>query len=295
MNTSTRLAAFTAGLAVVFGAAVGVGHAVGPVGTAAEPAHGVEHSPAAVTQEEPTGLSVSEQGYTLQLETSTLPVGRASPFAFVIDGPGGHVTDYSPTHDRDLHLIVVRRDTTGFQHLHPERDPAGRWSLPLTLDAAGAYKVFADFAPDGRSEALTLAADIAAAGTYAPQPLPPVSTTSTVNGYTVSMTGELLAGQESRLVLSIRRDGEPVTDLQPYLAAYGHLVALRAGDLAYLHVHPDGAPGDGRTAAGPEITFYADVPTAGDYRLYLDFQHDGVVRTAVFTARATGEGSGHAS
>ena len=63
-------------------------------------------------------------------------------------------------------------------------------------------------------------------------------------------------------------------------------MALRAGDLAYLHVHPAGAPGDGVNPAGPGITFYATAPTAGDYRLYLDFQHDGVVRTAEFTVHA---------
>jgi hypothetical protein len=81
----------------------------------------------------------------------------------------------------------------------------------------------------------------------------------------------------------VSKDGQPVTDLQPYLAAYGHLVALREGDLAYLHVHPDGAPGDGVTPAGPQIEFVAEVPSAGGYRLFLDFQHDGVVRTAEFT------------
>jgi hypothetical protein len=71
-----------------------------------------------------------------------------------------------------------------------------------------------------------------------------------------------------------------LTDLQPYLAAYGHLVALRQGDLAHLHVHPDGVPGDGVIPAGPAIEFVAEVPSAGTYRLFLDFQHDGVVRTA---------------
>jgi hypothetical protein len=80
----------------------------------------------------------------------------------------------------------------------------------------------------------------------------------------------------------------PVTDLQPYLAAYGHLVVLRQGDLAYLHVHPDGEPGDGRTKAGPNIVFYAEVPSAGTYRLYLDFKHGDVVRTAEFTVVAGG-------
>jgi hypothetical protein len=79
-----------------------------------------------------------------------------------------------------------------------------------------------------------------------------------------------------------------VTDLQPYLAAYGHLVALRQGDLAYLHVHPEGVPGDGKTPAGPEIAFVAEVPSAGGYRLFLDLQHDGVVRTAEFTVDTAG-------
>jgi hypothetical protein len=68
-------------------------------------------------------------------------------------------------------------------------------------------------------------------------------------------------------------------------------VALRQGDLAYLHVHPDGAPGDGRTAAGPAVTFYAEVPSAGSYRLYLDFRHGDAVHTAEFTVVAGDPGA----
>jgi hypothetical protein len=63
-------------------------------------------------------------------------------------------------------------------------------------------------------------------------------------------------------------------------------VALRDGDLAYLHVHPGGEPGDGVTQPGPDITFYATAPSVGDYRLFLDFKHGDVVRTAEFTVRA---------
>lgn len=93
-------------------------------------------------------------------------------------------------------------------------------------------------------------------------------------------------GRTSELTLTVSKDDGPVTDLQPYLAAYGHLVALRDGDLAYLHVHPDGAPGDDRTKPGPQITFFAGIPSTGDYRLHLDFQHQDTVRTAEFTATA---------
>ena len=63
-------------------------------------------------------------------------------------------------------------------------------------------------------------------------------------------------------------------------------MALRQGDLAYLHVHPDGTPGDGRTRPGPAVTFPAEVPSAGSYRLYLDFRHGGAVHTAEFTVVA---------
>jgi hypothetical protein len=133
---------------------------------------------------------------------------------------------------------------------------------------------------------MTLGIDVSVAGDYDPRPLPTVDPTARIDDYSVTLAGQLTPGEPSELTLSISRDGRPVTDLQPYLAAYGHLVALRAGDLAYLHVHPEGHPGDGSTPAGPDITFFVVPPTPGDYRLFLDFQHDGVVRTAEFTVRA---------
>jgi hypothetical protein len=210
-------------------------------------------------------------------------------FAFRVLGPDGNpVTRYAPTHDKDLHLIVVRRDLSGFQHVHPTLDDDGTWRVPLTVAAAGQYRVFADFRPAGRAEALTLGVDVPAPGVYVPTTLPEVSRTASVDGYTVELAGDLVAGTASKLTLRISRDGRPVADLQPYLGAYGHLVTLRAGDLAYLHTHPDGTPGDGRTPAGPEVVFHIDVPSAGAYRLFLDFQHHGTVRTAELTATTAG-------
>jgi hypothetical protein len=182
--------------------------------------------------------------------------------------------------------VVARRDLSGFQHVHPEMDADGTWRVPLTLVAAGDYRVFADFQPAGREEGSTLGADVRVAGGYLPTPLPAPSSTATVDGYRVTLAGTLTPGKSSTLTLSVDRGGEPVVDLQPYLAAYGHLIALRHGDLAYLHVHPHGEPGDGTTQPGPSITFDAEVPSAGTYRLYLDFKHGDVVHTAEFTVVA---------
>jgi hypothetical protein len=294
MNTALRLGGFGAGLVAVFTAALGLGHAIGPAPAAptATAAHGghVAGGPAgdpAVVAPLPAGLQVAQDGYRLSPLSAGLPVGRPEPFRFRIAAPdGAAVTRYTTSHDRDLHLIVVRRDLTGFQHVHPELAADGTWSVPLAVPAAGQYRVFADFRPAGHAEGLTLGVDVPAAGDYRPAPLPAAARVATVDGYTVTLDGVLTPGTSSRLTLSVRKDGRPVTDLQPYLGAYGHLVALRAGDLAYLHVHPDGTPGDGRTRPGPEVTFHAEVPSAGAYRLYLDFQHAGRVRTAAFTAVA---------
>jgi hypothetical protein len=292
MNTPVKLGAFGLGLAVVFTAALGLGRTIGP--TPAPAATHNQHAAAAgnkaVSDEAvnsvPAGLQVAQDGYRLLPVTTALSTSGPRPFAFRILGPdGAAVTRYTTSHDKDLHLIVVRRDLAGFQHVHPTLGADGTWSIPLAVPAPGQYRVFADFQPAGHT-GLTLGVDVPAPGDYSPRPLPAPSRTSTVDGYQVTLAGDLIPGGSSKLTLSVRKDGEPVTDLQPYLGAYGHLVALRDGDLAYLHVHPDGTPGDGRTPAGPEVTFYAEVPSAGGYRLYLDFQHAGVVRTAEFTAVA---------
>lgn len=297
MNTPAKLGGYVLGLAVVFGGAWGVGAATGGSGAPPAPAgHTAHATPTPATPVTPApapvpgGLQVSQHGYTLVPLRTGLPPGQATDLRFRVLGPDGEpVTGYQVRHGKKLHLIVVSRDLAHFQHLHPELRPDGTWQVRLTLPEAGAYRMFADFAPEGGGD-LTLGTDLHAAGDFAPRPLPPASRTATVDGYAVRLDGELTPGRSSTLTLTVTKDGAPVTDLQPYLGAYGHLVALRAGDLAYLHVHPDGEPGDGRTRPGPEIVFHAEVPSAGAYRLFLDFQHAGAVRTADFTL-ATGPGA----
>ncbi|ROT32995.1 hypothetical protein [Micromonospora sp. HM5-17] len=294
MRTSIKMGGYVAGLAAIFVAALGVGGAVGSGSRPAPGGHNAGHAgdrreadAVAGAGTTPGGLQVAQDGYRLAPVTTSLTPGGTSAFAFRLIGPDGRpVTDYTPTHDKNLHLIAVRRDLSGFQHLHPAMADDGTWTTPLAVEAAGQYRLIADFQPAARAEALTLGVDVPAPGGYEPRPLPAPARTAVVDGYTVTLAGDLVPGTGSTLTLTVSRDGRPVTDLQPHLAAYGHLVALRDGDLAYLHVHPEGAPGDGRTPAGPDITFHVQVPSAGAYRLFLDFQHAGTVRTAEFTAYA---------
>ncbi|GAA5057305.1 hypothetical protein [Streptomyces similanensis] len=301
MNTGLKITAFAATLAAAFGTAYGVGGAVGPVAGGPEPAAHAAHNRSAPSghgdhaDKPPAGLQISEAGYTLDLETPHVTAGERSELRFAIrDQDGRQVTSYRREHGKELHLILASRDLLTYRHLHPTRAADGTWSTPVDLPAAGPYRVFTDFTPAAEGATnLTLGADLAASGAYKAPVLPEPAATATTDGYTVTLNGDLRPGKASKLALSVSRDGRPVTDLEPYLGAYGHLVALRSGDLAYLHVHPNGEPGDGTTEPGPDVSFTATAPSDGTYRLFLDFQHNGTVRTAAFTVR-TGTTAGPA-
>lgn len=288
MKTPVKLGVFVLTLLVVFGAAWGVGWLAGPRTTpaTAEPEHGQQHdTPAepATAGKVPGGLQISQDGYRLELAAKQLSTAGEKPLSFRIIGPDGKpVTAYTNEHEKDLHLIVVRRDLTGFQHVHPVLGADGLWSVPLKVAAPGPYRVFADFKPAAQDTGLILGADINVPGDFQPSTLPP-RTESSDGEYAVTLEGDLVPGTSSKLTLTVSKGGKPVTDLQPYLGAFGHLVALRDGDLAYLHVHPQES-----TAAGPQIVFYAEVPSAGGYGLFLDFQHEGRVHTVSFTATTAG-------
>ncbi len=279
MKTGQKIAAFVVALALVFAISVWIGNIVGPDDGSAE----------TTAADVPGGLQSTQDGYALELADPITTADPNVPLQFrIVSATGAPVKRYATVHEKLLHLIVVRNDLAAFQHVHPTLGDDGTWRVPLDLERAGDYRVFADFMPAG-GRALALGANLHVAGRYDPQPLPPVSETAEVDGYTVKLNGTPNADEESMLTLSVSRDGKPVSDLQPYLGAYGHLVALRASDLAYLHVHPMGDAGDATTTSGPDIAFHTTFPSPGSYRLFLDFQHRDVVRTAAFTVNISGE------
>lgn len=302
MNTAARIAAFGGALALAFAAAWGIGSLTGPTAPTAPTAggghdhaagghdhaagghdHGAGGNAPGGAAHDPGGLAATEAGYTLVLQTASFAAGVPGELAFSITGSDGRpVTAFDVQHEKRLHLVVVRRDATGFQHLHPELGADGVWRTPLTLPRGGVYRAFTDFVPTG-GPPLTLGTDLFVPGRFTPA-TPEPSRTALVDGYEIGLEGDLVAGSASQLVARITRDGAPVTDLEPYLGAFGHLVALRQADLAYLHVHPNSAGTPGPTdRTGPQIAFTAEVPSPGTYRLFLDFAHGGTVHTADFT------------
>ena len=282
MNVVTRLAAFAAVLALVFAGAAFAGsridvHPGKPTGERADSPAWARWTPRRWRR---SRCAASRSARRASRSNSlAIPRRRASRSSWPSGSStadGQTVRDFDVEHTKRMHFIVVRRDMTGFQHLHPTENPDGTWSLPVTLPEAGSYRVFADFSVGEKP--YTLADDLTVDGSVRSQALPAPAKSFDVDGLRVSLTeGATKAGTESELGFTVTRQGRPVA-VQDYLGAKGHLVALRQGDLAFLHVHPD----------ENRLKFMATFPTAGRYRLFLQFKTtDGRLHTAAFTQEVT--------
>jgi len=270
----TRLAGIATALAATFGIGALAGLVLHPSAPGGDAKIGMEHGGDQMAMAV-RGLAVAEDGMRIVVANPQLRRNRPEQLRFrIVDEQGRTVRDFDVEHTKRMHLIVARRDLTGFQHLHPTMAADGTWSAPLRLDEAGSYRVFADFAHDAKP--ITLADDLRVNGPSALRALPlPATTATSSGGYEVRAdAGAARAGEESELRFTVTKGGAPVRT-EPYLGAGGHLVALREGDLAFLHVHPN-EDDDG-------IGFEATFPSAGAYRLFLQFKVNGTVQTVAFT------------
>lgn len=278
LSPAVKVAGFAAALALTFALAFGGARALAPDalassggsgahgagmvhGQAAAP-HGME-APAAPSLH---GYELSAEGFRMVPATTTLASGEQVPFRFRVLSPSGTAPSYRLLHERELHLIVVRRDLTGFQHVHPVRADDGTWTADLRLPAGGTWRAYADLSPVGGPEQLTLGVDLQVGGPFEPGGIA-AAATPTTDDVRFDRAGE-------RITIQVARGGTAVVP-DPYLGARGHLVAIRAGDLGYAHVHP-------LEAAGPGVAFAADLPP-GSYALFFDYSYGGAVTTATST------------
>lgn len=233
-----------------------------------------------MTGAEVGGLSISSAGYTLVPRETAYKTGQAT-LTFAVTGPDRKpVTDFAVVHDKPMHMVVARRDLSGYQHLHPAMAPDGTWTVAINLDRPGPWRAVADFTANGAGgaqTAVTLGTDLTVAGAYQPETVPAAAREATVDGYTVSYEGTPQIGATAPLLFRVFKDGQPVTNLDPYLGSFGHLVFLRRLDMAYIHTHPEAV------LSGGAVKFWATAPSTGTYRMFFDFQVSGQVHTAAFT------------
>lgn len=201
---------------------------------------------------------------------------------------GQTVNAWDLVHEQKMHLILVRDDLGAFFHEHPTLNADGTFTYTFTFPTGGKWQVFADAAPTGAGSQVTSASvtvDGAAPtrATLVPQSRPTV----TEDGVTLAMQTTALPAQKTfPLTFSLKDTaGKPVTDLQPWLGAMGHLILINQDARTFVHSHPDES--DPQNGKNGSLTYLARFPRPGIYRGWVQFQRAGQVQTFPFTVRAT--------
>jgi len=191
---------------------------------------------------------------------------------------GESIETFDLNHEKLLHLIVISEDLSYFAHLHPEYRGGGVFEIHNEFPAGGNYRFIADFKPAGGDSMTKLEWKTVDGEPAAPAVITPsAELTDSEGGRKVDLiAAELGANKAATLTFTISDEasGAPVTDLEPYLGAIGHVVVLSADGERYVHVHAEGEQG-----TGPEARFEATFPTSGIYKIWGQFQQNGEVFT----------------
>jgi len=242
----------------------------------------------------------SHPTYSLNLISgSKYPINVATTLHFAVEDQTGKVLkSYDAVHEKKLHLIVVRKDRTNFQHVHPTLNQStGMFMLEgFKFPTDGDYRIFADFTPSsaqkdamGMKLSATPYKDVVAGdlSRYTPEPLGSDKLASDAAGFTTKMTllsddsagASYISGVPLLLGININKDGLPYKNLQTYLGALGHMVVL-GPNLEYIHAH---AIEEAAATQNGLIAFQVTFPDPGQYKLFLQTQADNLVNTTDYT------------
>lgn len=185
-------------------------------------------------------------------------------------------------HEKKMHVIIVSKDLSEFYHQHPTFTAQGNYDVPFTFKTGGDYVVFEDYTPAGDAHQLGRQVVSVAGPKRTPVQYRPGTSVLAWKqaGYEAQLTFDkaIQVGQPLLLQVTIRRNGQPVTDLDNYLGALGHMVIISQDTEQYLHVHPMDQPDK-----GPTIGLHTAFDKPGLYRVFLQFNHGGQIHTADFT------------
>ncbi|MFM7365047.1 MAG: hypothetical protein ACKO11_11260 [Cuspidothrix sp.] len=200
------------------------------------------------------------------------------------DSTGKPVTKFDIFQEKIMHLIVVSDDLRNFDHIHPEYKNNGRFQISVTFPEPGNYIMFSDYKPAGQKEVISLTNISIPGAVTLPKNLEKFTKTKNLSDTKVNLNifqKTIQAGKDITLTFNIQNNkNQPVTDLQPYLGEKGHLVIIKSsspltvGD--YIHAHAI------KNTANDKVEFHTNLPKSGTYKMWMQFNRNGKIKTADF-------------
>ena len=189
------------------------------------------------------------------------------------------VRRFEIVHERPYHVFIVSQDLSFFLHTHPERQANEDFHLDVTLPKPAMYRVLSDFYPSGGTPQLITNTVIVGDPPLVPAHIgADLTSKDSENAHVeLRMTPErAVARQRTSLYFRLT----PSDGLEPYLGAWGHMLAASADLIDLVHGHPLSTIDKGDV--GKDLEFGMTFPRGGTYRVWVQFQRSGVVNTVAF-------------
>jgi Heavy metal binding domain len=214
----------------------------------------------------------------LTLMPRAVKPGQQTELDFAVHDPwkDRKVTNFQIVHEKLFHMFVIAQDLEFFVHDHPVFEPDGDFHYNIKFPKPGMYRVLGDFYPDGATPQL-ISKTVIVPGASPMQPVTPArdyATKDTAN-LKVEFTTEPaqpIAGMTTQLHFHL----SPSEGIEKYIGAWGHMLVASDDLIDLIHTHPFIADG------GPNMQFNVTFPRARTYRVWVQFQRNGVVNTARF-------------
>jgi Heavy metal binding domain len=184
------------------------------------------------------------------------------------------VKKFNIVHEKLFHAFIVSEDLQVFVHDHPVWFNDS-FLYDMAFPKPGMYRILGDFYPEGATPQL-ITKTIFVSGNAPPAP-PLKEDYSPKTGQNIKVelamtSGAAVAGRNTPMRFKIT----PGDLLEKYLGAWGHMLAASDDLIDMMHTHPFIADGS------PEIQFDLTFPRARTYRVWVQFQRNGVVNTVHF-------------
>ena len=196
-------------------------------------------------------------------------------------------TDLREVHTQKIHLLIVDESLSDYHHEHPQQTgKPGQYDFSFTPQKPGPYRVWADVQPYLTGLQEYAPAHIAAATSSERLGDTTEKLTAAAYGlcYKLSFKSAPKTNQPVTGTLRIMKaDGTPVTELEPVMGAFSHLVAFHTDGKTVLHIHPKTAHRlTNADRGGPELEFQFCAPKPGFFRLFAQVQIAGEQKFAPF-------------
>ncbi|MGE0251892.1 MAG: hypothetical protein AB7G80_01320 [Dongiaceae bacterium] len=211
-----------------------------------------------------------EAGKTTQVTVKLNAATDGKPLTF---------DDLKEAHTKKLHLLVIDPSLSDYHHIHPVagKNP-GEYVFDFTPLKNDSYRVWADVIPVATDKQEYVQTDMGTSSKEKASIDKATSMTAMVDGYTftLALDDEPKAGAPVMGSVTITKDGQPFTQLEPVMGAFAHVVGFTEDYNSVLHVHPMGKePSSDAERGGPKLEFHIEPEKAGFVKLFAQVRIGG--------------------